>query len=98
MVDEITKVDFQSPTQAMIDSPEFNAVWNLISSWEIKAPGISVEKANCTHVKIILEAIKGSRPSAVMDVVKKLKYKSLGNKAKQVLIDQLDEMLNNTII
>ena len=83
-----------------ITSPEFDAVWNLIKSWEIKIPEINenIYQSNGAHVRLILDVIKNSRPNSVRQIVKKLKYKSLGNNAKEVLIDQLYEMLNNKII
>ena len=98
MSDEDEKIEFENPTSDMVGSPEFNAVWDLIKSWEIKIPGFDSKNADGTHVKVILDAIKDSRPSTVREIVRKLKYKSLGNKTKENLIYRLDQILNNTII
>lgn len=94
------EIELKDPTKKMVDSQEFNAIWDLISNWEIKLPGTDkeFEKANGSHVRLILDTIKDSRSNTVMEIIKKLKYKTLGNKTKDALIDRLDQMLNNTVI
>jgi len=92
--------NWPDPTDEMLSSPEFNAVWNLINSWEIMMPEVDGHPTMATgnHVRAILDAIKNSRPNTVKEIVKKLQYESLGSKTRIELIKRLDELICDTII
>lgn len=56
------KRNMPNPTLEEVNSPLFNAIWNVIKNWDI---GIShhydgYTGASGSHVKIILDAIKSS--------------------------------------
>jgi len=99
MTDEIKWPD---PTQEMLDSPEFNAVWELIKTWEIHAPQVDIvgqySAGTGNHVRAILDAIKNSRTNTVKEIVKKLQCTSLGSKTRIELIKKLDEMISTTVL
>ena len=94
--------EWKDPSKEMMESPEFNAVWNLIKYWDINVPEIDGEGvykgATGNHVRAILDAIKSSRPNTVRQIITKLKYEHLGNKTKEELVKKLDKMLENTVI
>jgi hypothetical protein len=54
-----TKV-WLDPTPEMLSSPEFNAVWNCIKSWDIGVPSVYQGYCGATgnHVRAILDALK----------------------------------------
>ena len=49
------------PTPEMLKSPQFEAIWNCIMSWDINIPGVDGEGmysgANGNHVRAILDAL-----------------------------------------
>ena len=49
------------PTPEMLKSPQFEAIWNCIMSWDINVPGVDGEgmylAANGNHVRAILDAL-----------------------------------------
>jgi len=51
-------IDWKSPTPEMIESPEFNAIWECIKTWDINVPEVynGYCGANGNHVVLILEA------------------------------------------
>ena len=48
------------PDAAMLDTPEFEAVWQAIKSWDISVPGAYSGYCGATgnHVRAILDAFK----------------------------------------
>lgn len=56
-------VPWPDPTPEMLNTPEFNAIWDCIKRWDINAP--SVHRGYCgatgNHVRAILDALR-SRP------------------------------------
>ena len=57
--------DWPDPTEAMLETPEFNAVWNCIKSWDIAVPGAYGGYCGATgnHVRAILDALAEPRNS-----------------------------------
>lgn len=49
-----------SPSQAEMDSDEFNAIWGVIKRWDINDPRYytGYSSGNGSHVKILLDVIK----------------------------------------
>lgn len=47
------------PTPEMLESPEFNAIWNVIKSWDINVPDVynGYCGASGNHVRAILDAL-----------------------------------------
>jgi hypothetical protein len=90
------------PTPEMLKSPEFNAVWELIKQWQVHVIGIDADDEHSVptgrHVRAILDAIRGSRPKTLRDIVKVLQQDVLGGKARMILINKMDEMLTDTVI
>lgn len=55
-------IDWPDPTEAMLQSPEFNAVWNVIKTWDINVPEVDgplYSGATGNHVRAILDALEG---------------------------------------
>lgn len=55
---------WESPTEEMLNSPEFEAVWQAIKTWDINVPEVyrGYCGANGNHVRYILEALaKGGK-------------------------------------
>ncbi len=49
------------PTPEMLETPEFNAVWDCIKSWDICVPEVDGELysgATGNHVRAILDALE----------------------------------------
>ena len=57
---EWPKVPWPDPTPAMLDTPEFNAIWECIKYWDINVPGVYRGYCGATgnHVRAILDALK----------------------------------------
>jgi hypothetical protein len=53
---------WQDPTPEMLESPEFNAIWERIKHWDINVPGAYAGYMGATgnHVRAILDALKAS--------------------------------------
>jgi hypothetical protein len=51
--------EMPNPDQAMLDSPEFEAIWQAIKRWDINAPEYyrGYCGANGSHVAVILNAL-----------------------------------------
>lgn len=51
------------PTPEMLASPEFEAIWQRIKSWDINVPEVygGYCRATGNHVRAILDALKGRR-------------------------------------
>lgn len=49
------------PTQGMLASPEFEAIWQCIKKWDINVPNVYAGYMGATgnHVRAILDALKG---------------------------------------
>jgi len=90
--------NWPDPTPEMLKSPEFEAVWDLIKTWEIKTPKGDDLVVTGRHVRAILDSIKESRPRTAMEIIKVLQYKDPGGRSRMNLIDKLGEMLSNTVI
>ena len=58
-------IPWPDPTPEMLETPEFEAVWNCIKFWDIHVPGVNTdrvyENATGNHVRAILDALKGNR-------------------------------------
>ena len=48
-----------SPTQAMLDDPRFEAIWQVIKTWDINVPNAYAGYcgANGSHVRAIMDAL-----------------------------------------
>lgn len=51
------------PTPAMLDDPVFNAIWDVIKSWDVNVPGVYAGYcgANGNHVRLIYDAVTRER-------------------------------------
>lgn len=89
------------PTPEMMKSLEFNAIWDLIKTWDINVPEIDGEGvysgATGNHVRAIIDAIKKARPNSVKVMVKKLQYDHLGGSTRKVILEKLSEAISNNI-
>lgn len=49
-----------SPTKSEMESKEFEAIWNLIKTWDLNVPEYysGYTSGNGSHVKLILDALK----------------------------------------
>ena len=49
-----------SPSKEELDSPEFNAIWDIIKHWDISVPSYynGYTGGNGSHVKLIIDALK----------------------------------------
>jgi hypothetical protein len=54
-----SKIEMPNPTEAELASPEFEAIWQLIKSWDVNVPSHyeGYCGANGSHVKMILDAL-----------------------------------------
>jgi hypothetical protein len=52
------------PTPAMLDSPQFEAIWQCIKSWDIAVPDVYTGHCGATgnHVRAILDALGWQEP------------------------------------
>lgn len=53
-------IEWPDPTPDMLESPEFNAIWNCIKTWDINVPEVDGELytgANGNHVRAILDVL-----------------------------------------
>lgn len=52
-------IEWPDPTPEMLESPEFNAVWERIKHWDINVPGAygGYTGATGNHVRAILDAL-----------------------------------------
>jgi len=95
------KNNWPDPTPEMMESQEFNAIWKLIKTWDICVPEIDGDGvysgATGNHVRAIIDAIKNSRPETIKNMVKKLRYESLGGATRQTIVEKLDNAISNTI-
>ena len=62
LIDEcngVTEIPWPYPTPEMLDRPDFNAVWNVIKSWDVQVPGAYSGYCGATgnHVRAILDAL-----------------------------------------
>ena len=75
-----------SPTAADLDSGLFEAIWQVIKSWDINVPAYYTGYcgANGSHVKLILDGI--AQRSAVSDSFSELtrKYEDLAAKVTRL--------------
>jgi hypothetical protein len=51
------------PTPDMLDSPEFNAIWEAIKDWDINVPNVYAGYcgASGNHVRAILDALNSCK-------------------------------------
>lgn len=58
-VSERPRIEWPDPTPEMLQSPQFNAVWNCIKTWDISVPDAyaGYEGATGNHVRAILDAL-----------------------------------------
>lgn len=59
---KVPKVPWPDPTPEMLDDPTFNAIWNVIKTWDINVPAVYVGYCGATgnHVRAILDALPKS--------------------------------------
>ena len=52
--------DMPNPTEEDLNSPEFEAIWRCIKSWDVNVPEFyeGYCGANGSHVKLILNALR----------------------------------------
>lgn len=53
-------IEWPDPTPDMLESVEFDAIWNCIKTWDINVPEVDGELyagANGSHVRAILDAL-----------------------------------------
>ena len=55
----MTKTNWPDPTPEMLDDPTFNAIWNVIKTWDINVPAVYEGYCGATgnHVRAILDAL-----------------------------------------
>lgn len=61
IINPTIKKEKPNPTQEDLESKEFNAIWDVIKSWDINVPeydGHFYSGATGSHVKLILDALK----------------------------------------
>ena len=51
---------WEDPTPAMLEDPQFEAIWQTIKSWDINVPGAYQGYCGATgnHVRAILDALR----------------------------------------
>lgn len=56
----MSKKEWLDPTPEMLETEEFNAIWEVIKTWDINVPGVYAGYCGATgnHVRAILDAIK----------------------------------------
>jgi hypothetical protein len=56
-------VDMPNPTPEQLASPEFEAIWHVIRSWDVNVPEFyeGYCGANGSHVALILNALAGAK-------------------------------------
>lgn len=56
--------EWPDPTPAMLETPEFNAIWECIKTWDINVPEVDGDglysEATGNHVRAILDALQAS--------------------------------------
>ena len=57
---DIIKKEMPSPTPEEMASPQFEAIWNIIKTWDINVPEYyrGYSGGNGSHVKLILDELK----------------------------------------
>jgi len=57
---DIIKKEMPSPTPEEMASPQFEAIWNIIKTWDINVPDYysGYSGGNGSHVKLILDELK----------------------------------------
>jgi len=56
--------NWPAPTEEMLETAEFNAVWECIRTWDINVPEVNGDlysEATGNHVRAILEALGASK-------------------------------------
>ena len=58
--EEWPKIPWPDPTPEMLETPEFNAIWECIKYWDINVPGAYRGYCGATgnHVRAILDALE----------------------------------------
>lgn len=71
----LNKDIWPDPTSKMLLTPEFEAVWRCIKSWDIKVPEIynGYMGATGNHVRAILDALKECSENKNFELSKALK-------------------------
>ena len=61
--DEFLSRAWPDPTPEMLETPEFNAVWDCIKKWDINVPDVyrGYCGANGNHVRAILDALAAAK-------------------------------------
>lgn len=57
---EVEQKEMPNPTEQELNSPEFNAIWEVIQDWDVNVPEYyeGYCGANGSHVKLILDRLK----------------------------------------
>lgn len=92
--------NWKNPTKEMMDSPEFNSVWDLIKDWEISIldkDGVFTSIATGNHVKAILDSITNGRSETVKNMVDKLRSDDLGGSTRKAVVEKLHSAIHKNI-
>lgn len=59
-------MDMPNPTPEQMESPEFQAIWQTIKSWDVNVPEFydGYCGANGSHVVLILNALEAAKANA----------------------------------
>jgi hypothetical protein len=94
--------DFEAEIpQEVLDSPEFEAVWQAIKGWDLaRYPGAGYAGATGTDVLTILNALKPVHQSAIQEAVKEelerlRSYGHGGGNWRRLIEIRLTELSNN---
>ena len=57
---DIVRKEMPNPTPEEMASPQFEAIWNIIKTWDINVPEYyrGYSSGNGSHVKLILDELK----------------------------------------
>jgi hypothetical protein len=66
--------DMPSPTSEDLESPVFNAIWDVVKGWDVNVPEFydGYCGANGSHVKLILNALERVQQPIVIEIPKPL--------------------------
>ncbi len=86
MTETVDKIAWPDPSEEMLKTPEFEAVWKCIKGWDISVPLAynGYEGATGNHVRAILDALGVAREKLLERLVqmKKLQALTLDNEIR----------------
>ena len=61
---EIKPIPWPDPTEEMLSDPKFNAIWDVIKTWDVNVKGAYTGYCGATgnHVRAILDALNSLQP------------------------------------